>query len=489
MSSLVPAHQHPLLYAIFARVWLHELSRTERARVTLASVPDAALDRLAALGVDYVYLMGVWTLGEEGPRISRTHPDLRAEYDRVLPDWTEADVVGSPFAIARYEVSPAFGGDAGLADLRRRLAARGIGLLLDYVPNHVARDHHWVKERPACFIADDDGAPLCGRDPYLPPWPDTAQLDLRLAETRAVSIEALRSIAARCDGVRCDMAMLVLDDDFRRTWSKRPPAPGQAQASGEFWAEAIDAVRRDHPGFVFVAEAAWDLEWRLQMLGFDYTFDRSLYDRLSHASASSVRGHLGATPDYQRRSIRFIEHHDEPRIAAVLPPDRRRAAAFIAATVPGMRFIHHGQIEGRTVRASLHLARAAAEPVDEACLAFHERLLAAVRRPILRTGSFATLAPRGPGADAFVSYRWEPLPARGAPRTAAPLVAVVNFAPSRGGCRIPLDVAGVAGRKVLLVDLMTGNEHPRDGDELVDPSRGLGVELPAYGLHLFEIRR
>ncbi|WP_434041283.1 MULTISPECIES: alpha-amylase family glycosyl hydrolase [Sorangium] len=489
MSSLVPAHQHPLLYAIFARVWLHELSRAAKARVTLASVPDAALDRLAALGVDYVYLMGVWTLGQEGPRFALTNPDLRAEYDRVLPDWTEADVVGSPFAVARYEVSPAFGGDAALADLRRRLASRGIGLLLDFVPNHVARDHHWVKEKPECFVAGDDGAPLSGRDPYTPPWPDTAQLDYRLASTRALSIEALRSVASRCDGVRCDMAMLVLDDVFRRTWSKRPPAARKAEATGEFWAEAIDAVRRDHPSFVFIAEAFWDLEWRLQMLGFDYTFDKSLYDRLSHASASSVRGHLAATPDYQRRSVRFIEHHDEPRIAAVLPPDRRRAAEFIAATVPGMRFIHHGQLEGRTVRASLHLARAPEEPVDQACLAFHERLLSAVRRPILRTGSFATLTPRGPGADAFVAYRWEPLPACGAPRSAAPLVAVVNFAPSRAGCRIPLDIAGIAGRKVLLVDLMTGTEHPRDGDELVDLSRGLGVELPAYGTHLFEIRR
>lgn len=491
MSSPAPAHQHPLLYAIFVRVWLHELSRVEKARVTLASVPDAALDRLAALGVDYVYLMGVWTLGTEGPRISRTHPDLRAEYDRVLPDWTDDDVVGSPFAVARYEVNPAFGGDAGLAELRRRLAARGIGVILDFVPNHVAPDHHWVQEKPECFITDERGVPLCGRDPYFPPWPDTAQLDLRLAATRAASIEVLRSVASRCDGVRCDMAMLVLDDVFRRTWAKHPPARGQAEASGEFWAEAIDAVRREHPGFLFVAEAYWDLEWRLQMLGFDYTYDKSLYDRLSHASASSVRGHLSATADYQRRSVRFIENHDEPRIAAVLPPDRRRAATFIAATVPGMRFLHHGQMEGRTMRASVHLARAAEEPVDEACLAFHERLLAAVRRPILRSGSFATLTPRGHGADAFVAYRWDTIPVRGGalPRGSAPLVAVVNFAPSRGGCRIPLDIAGIAGRKVLLVDLLSGAEHPRDGDELLDPSQGLNVELPAYGVHLFEIRR
>lgn len=491
MTASVLAHQHPLLYSIFIRVWLHELSRKATAEVTLATVPDAALDRLAVLGVDFVYLMGVWTLGEQGPQSSLALPALRSEYDRVLPGWTEADVVGSPFAVARYEVNAAFGGDEGLAALRRRLAERGIGVVLDFVPNHLARDHHWVEEHPECFLYGDDGALLCGRDPYFPPWEDTAQLDLRLAATRAASIEALQGIAARCDGVRCDMAMLVLDDVFHRTWSKRPPAAGHAEARGEFWAEAIDAVRGRHPGFLFVAEAYWDLEWRLQMLGFDFTYDKSLYDRLNHASASSLRAHLAATADYQRRSVRFIENHDEPRIAAVLPPDRRKAAVLIAATVPGMRFIQHGQIEGRKLRPSLHLARVAEERVDAACLAFHEALLAAVRRPVMRTGSFATLQPQGASADAFVAYRWDVIPTRSGAlaKDCAPLVAVINFAPSRGGCRVPLDLAGIAGREVLLVDLLTGIEHRRNGDELLDPARGLGVDLPAYGMHLFEIRR
>lgn len=489
MTPAPPAFQHPTLYELFTRAWLDELSRAAGAPVTLATVPDAALDRLAALGVDLVYLMGVWALGEEGPRISRQSPAFRAELDRAQPGWTDADVAGSPFAIARYTAHPAFGGDEALAALRARLAARGIGLVLDFVPNHLARDHHWVTERPACFLRDGDGAPLCGKDPYFPPWPDTAQLDLRLEVTRASLIEALRGVAARCDGVRCDMAMLLLDDVFRRTWASRPPAAGEAPARGEFWAAAIDAVRREAPRFLFIAEAYWDLEWRLQLLGFDYTYDKSLYDRLSHASAPAIRAHLGATADYQRRSVRFVENHDEPRIAAVLPRDRRRAATLIAATVPGMRFFHHGQLEGRTARASLHLARAADEADDPACVAFHDRLLAALRRPALRAGSFATLSPGGPGSDAFVAYRWEPPPGGAAPGEArpSPLIAVVNFSPARAECRVPLDVAGLSGRRVVLTDLLGGEQYPRDGDALVDPARGLGIALPAYGAHLFEI--
>lgn len=493
MTPVLPAYQHPTLYQIFTRIWLDELSRAAGAPVTLATVPDAALDRLAALGVDLVYLMGVWTLGEEGPRISRENHAIRAELDLALPWRTDADVVGSPFAIARYEVHPAFGGDEALAALRARIAARGMGLVLDFVPNHLARDHHWVKERPACFLRGNDGALLCGKDPYLPPWPDTAQLDLRLEVTRAALIEALRGVASRCDGVRCDMAMLVLDDVFRRTWALRPPAPGEPEGRREFWADAIDAVRREAPRFLFIAEAYWDLEWRLQLLGFDYTYDKSLYDRLSHASASAIRAHLGATADYQRRSVRFVENHDEPRIAAVLPPDRRKAATLIAATVPGMRFFHHGQIEGRVTRTSVHLARAAGEADDADCLAFHERLFAALRRPTLRGGNFAPLTPEGPGGDAFVAYRWDAPPGRAfqgldAPPP-APLVVIVNFSPARAACRVPLDLAGLAGRQVVLTDLMSGEAFPHDGDALVDTARGLGVALPPYGTHLFEIRR
>jgi hypothetical protein len=350
----------------------------------------------------------------------------------------------------------------------------------------VAPDHDWVALRPACFLRDERGALLCGKDPYFPPWPDTAQLDLRLAATRAALVEALVGVAARCDGVRCDMAMLVLDDVFRRTWAAHPPAVGEAEARGELWAEAIDAVRKEHPAFLFIAEAYWDLEWRLQLLGFDYTYDKSLYDRLSHASAPSIRAHLTATPDYQRRSVRFVENHDEPRVAAVLPPDRRRAAAVIAATVPGMRLFHHGQLEGRTIRASVHLARAAEEPVDEGCLAFYERLFAALRRPVLRSGSFATLKPDGPGGDAFVAYRWD---AVGHDSDQAPLVVVVNFGPARAACRVPLDLAGIGGRPVILADRMTGDEYRRDGDALLDPARGLQIELPPYGVHLLEVLR
>jgi glycosidase len=362
-----------------------------------------------------------------------------------------------------------------------------MGLVLDYVPNHVARDHLWVQEAPELFMRGRDGGILPGRDPYFPPWPDTAQLDFRVPRTRSASIDTLRSIAGRCDGVRCDMAMLVLEDTFRRTWASTPKTGGEGEARGEFWAEAIDSLRKDWPNFLLIAEAYWDLEWHLQMLGFDYTYDKSFYDRLVHGSPASIRAHLTAKPDYQRRSVRFLENHDEPRLASVLPKDRRKAAMVLAATVPGMRFFHDGQLEGRQIRASVHLRRRAEEPIDAESRQFYETLFMALHRPALRRGTFATLTARSAGSqgsngEPFVAHRWDS-------REGAVVVVVVNFGPRRGQCRITLDIAGTAGRTIRLSDLLTAEEYLRNGDELLDPARGLFVDLPPYGVHLLEVGR
>ncbi|MBA3460127.1 MAG: hypothetical protein H0T46_09220 [Deltaproteobacteria bacterium] len=246
---------HPLLYEVFARTWL-----VESGARTLADIPDADLDRLAAYGFDHVWLMGVWTLGPFGLATARTY----------FPD---VEVLGSPYAIARYSVDPSFGGDAALATLRTRLARRGIRLILDFVPNHTARDHHWITEAPELYVHEPDGTIACGKDPYFPAWTDTAQLDHRLASTREHVIATLLSIAARCDGVRCDMSMLVLEDIFERTWAQHPPSPAQPRATGELWSTAIRTVRTQHPDFTLIAEAYWNLEERLQRVGFDLGAD------------------------------------------------------------------------------------------------------------------------------------------------------------------------------------------------------------------------
>src|SRR4030095_14953346 len=178
-----------------------------------------------------------------------------------------------------------------------------------------------------------------------------------------------------CDGVRCDMAMLLLPDVFERTWQIK---------SEPFWPKAIQCVRDQYPDFWFVAEVYWDLEWTLQQQGFNYTYDKRLYDRQREGKDLPVREHFLADLNYQNHSARFLENHDEPRAAATFSLATHKAAAVLSFLSPGLRFFHDGQFEGRRKRISPHLVRAPEEPVNEELKQFYDRLLAVLRRPVVR---------------------------------------------------------------------------------------------------------
>jgi glycosidase len=484
---------HPSLYQINTRAWLGELTSDAGRRLTLADVPDPVLDAIAELGADWVWLLGVWQTGSASRAVSRAQPEWRREFAEVLPDLTEDDICGSCFAVTGYEVHRDLGGEAALADLRRRLAERGLLLMLDFVPNHTALDHPWVNSHPEFFVAgreDDlvrepanflrvdrkDGSLILahGRDPYFPGWPDTLQLNYGEAAVRAAMGRDLLRIAERCDGVRCDMAMLVLPEVFKHTWGIE---------AADFWPEAIAAVRRAVPGFVFMAEVYWDLEWVLQQQGFDYTYDKRLYDRLRDGHAAAVRGHLVADLDFQRKLARFLENHDEPRAAAVFQPATHRAAAVVTFFAPGLRFFHEGQFEGRRKRLSPHLCRRPAEPVDEELLAFYRRLLSVLDHSVTRDGrwSSVTCHPAWDGNatwDQFIAYAWEN--GDGERR-----LVTVNYGPTPGQCLVPLTFGDLADRDVRLVDLMGDAAYDRDGNELMAP--GLYLDLPAWGHHVFAV--
>jgi glycosidase len=265
------------------------------------------------------------------------------------------------------------------------------------VPNHTALDHPWVAahpdwymqvsaadlaREPANFVRVDDRIFAYGRDPNFPGWPDTLQLDFgNEAAQRALRGELLR-IATQCDGVRCDMAMLAVPDVFERTWGRRPEA---------FSPSAIAEVSQHVPGFVVMAEAYWDLEWRLQQDGFDYAYDKRLYDRLREGHARPVREHLHAELNCQNKLARFLENHDEPRAAATFSTEVHKAAAVITFLAPGLRFFHQGEFEGRQKRISPHLVRGPHEPIDENLKQFYDRLLAVLRQPVVRDGQWQLL--------------------------------------------------------------------------------------------------
>jgi hypothetical protein len=496
--------KHPALYQVNTRILLGELGRSLGRPATLNDVPDAFIDQIAARGFEWVWPLGVWQTGPAGREISRTRPSLRDSYAHDLPDWREEDVVGSPFAIQAYAVNRDFGGDAALARFRERLARSKLKLLLDFVPNHVAPDHPWVAAHPEFFIegTDEDLARepqnwgrfqvgrqtrvlAFGRDPYFPGWPDAVQLNYRHGGLREAMVGELGRVSERCDGVRCDMAMLVQPEIFERTWGERArPRDGSPAQDTPFWPDAIGRIKRRRPEFMFVAEVYWDMEWELQQAGFDYTYDKRLYDRLVARQARAVREHLMATPDFQNRSLRFLENHDEPRAAAAFqPPEMHMAAAVITFFVPGLRFFYEGQLDGRRARASMHLGRRVPEPRDERIAAFYDRLLAVLRRPEVHEGTWRQLAPRQAWdgnwtADDYVAGLWE----NGDQR----LATVANFGGTQGQCYLTVEVPSFAGRRVVLTDLLGDARYERDGREL--STVGLYLDLPAWGRHVFELR-
>ena len=282
--------RYPSLFQINTRVWLERLSRDAGRKITLADIDDTTLDGFAEKGFDWIWLLSVWQIGAAGRAVSRGNPQWRAEFKTVLPDLHEEDICGSGFAITGYTVSDALGGERALTQFRNNLAKRGIKLMLDFVPNHTAPDHPWVRTHPEYYVegseealaaapqnylrvATDRGPRILahGRDPNFPGWPDTLQLNYGNPELQAARIEELLTIAGKCDGVRCDMAMLLLPEIFHRTWGISPEP---------FWPKATAAVRAKYPDFTFMAEVYWDLEWTLQQQGFDYCYDKRLYDRL-----------------------------------------------------------------------------------------------------------------------------------------------------------------------------------------------------------------
>jgi hypothetical protein len=270
------------------------------------------------------------------------------------------------------------------------------------------------------------------------------------------------------------MAMLVLPDVFERTWGLH---------AEPFWPKAIQHARERFFSFMFMAEVYWDLEWMLQRQGFDYTYDKRLYDRLREGHAGPVRDHLRAEIDYQNKMARFLENHDEPRAAATFGPGTHEAAAIITYLSPGLRFFHQGQFEGRRKRISPHLLRAPMEPTDETLRGFYERLLAVLRQPAVRDGRWQLLdcvpAWDGNGScDCFIAWSWE---ARGSQRQ---LIAV-NFAGHQSQCYLRLPFPELAGRMVRLKDQAGAASYERDGDDLL--ARGLYLDVPAWGYHVFEV--
>lgn len=483
--------KYPLIYEINTWVWLKELSAQYKRSITLGNVPSTEWDEIARLRIDAVWLMGVWERSPAGLATALSNEALRRDFQRALPDVTKEDIVGSPYCVRRYEVDAALGGREGLASARQELAKRGIRLMLDFVPNHVAPDHPWVYDHPEYFIRGNEedlrrdpssfhqangSIFACGKDPYFPAWQDVLQLNAFSPGLRKAAAETLASIADQSDGVRCDMSMLMMNTIFSRTWGNRAGPPPQT----DYWPEVMSTVRAKNPNFLFMAEAYWDLEWELQQQGFDFCYDKRLYDRLEHDNAESVRLHLLADLSFQNKLVRFIENHDEPRAAATFPPLKARAAAVAVLSLPGAALVHEGQMEGRRIRLPVFLARRPDEPVDTELTRFYEQFLRLLAERGIRGGTWQlcdrTGWPDNASFQNLVAWCWSNHEKRH--------IIVVNLSDVRSQGRIHLPWNDLSQRSWQLQDLFSGEKYRDDGNEL--QREGLFVDLGPWRYHFLE---
>lgn len=488
----------PVIYEVNTAVWLDDLSQAASEQLTLADVGADDWAAVTPAGIDAVWLMGVWERSPAGLAIADENAELRASFRDALPDLRTADVIGSPYCVRSYVVDARFGGPDGLAVARAALADRGVRLILDYVPNHVAPDHPWVTTNPELFIHGDEhdraadpsawttaaGRVLArGRDPYFPPWPDVVQLNAFAPALRVATTNVLADIASQCDGIRCDMAMLMTNSVFATTWGQL----AGKENDREFWPDVIGALRLTQPDTVLIAEAYWDLEWELHQQGFDFCYDKRLYDRILSQDPGSIREHLSADLGYQSKLLRFLENHDEPRIAACLDVEAAKAAAVTIATLPGGTLWHEGQFEARQVRPPVFLSRRPHELPDHQLADWYRRLLTTVADQQMKRGRWQLHEMTGwsdnTTSASLVAWSWT----GGGVGVGVGHLVVVNLSPHPAQGRVQLGWSDLPAGSLRLTDLLSERVYVRDGSELADC--GLYVDLHAWQAYLLAVDR
>ena len=355
------------------------------------------------------------------------------------------------------------GGDAALAGLRQRLQDRGLKLMLDFVPNHMAPDHPWIDEHPEYFVQGSEtdlarsphnycrvqtkNGPLVlayGRDPYFDGWPDTLQLNYGNPELQQAMIGELERIAGQCDGVRCDMAMLVLPEVFERTWGIPDPAllaHGNAAGAGS------------GPGILFHGRG-------LLGSGMGRCSSRdSITPTTNGCTTASATGTPGrcasiSAPILISRTIRPVSWKTTTNLGRLRPsrPRCTRPRQSSPSSPPGLRFFHQGQFQGRRKRISPHLVRAPEEPVDQRLEQFYGRLLAVLREAVVRDGRWQLLecSQAWDGnwtSDCFVASSWTG-------QDGEKCLVAVNYSDHQSQCYVAIPWPELAGQMWQLRDRM-----------------------------------
>jgi hypothetical protein len=368
-----------LLQDLFKQVQIYELNTRIfciENNCRLEDFPEWFFDSPEFLACDYLWLMGIWKPSPTSVDICKKHQGLLGEFEKALPGFREQDIIGSPYSIFDYSPNPLVAGNMNqINQFRKKIKKFGKKLILDFVPNHMAVDTALLDQYPENFLKKESKS-IChnsfpykdfvyyhGRDPYFDGWTDTVQWDFSNSETAKIHYKFLLEISEVCDGVRCDMAMLPLADIFGKTHGKD---------GKEYWKPIISQIKSDHPNFIFIGEVYWNREYDLQQQGFDFTYDKELYDRLKHKSGEDVLSHLRANIDYQNKSVRFLENHDEERSYHSFNENSIEFNSLLQF-LPGAILYHQGQNFGLETKLPVQLARKKNEKIKDNILTYYNR--------------------------------------------------------------------------------------------------------------------
>jgi glycosidase len=437
-------------------------------------VTDEELSYLANLGFNSIWMMGVWQISKGARNISK----IIAE-----------DFEGSPYAIPNYKINRSLGGKKQFAELVQRARAVNLRVIVDFVSNHLALDSPWIRKNPNFFIRNNTQARpqstgqfflhpngevvAFGRDPHFPPWHDTSQLDYTDKGLRVRMTKVLKRISQMADGVRCDMAMLILRDYFRKQWY--PFASEEwfhTHMPEEFWDQAIRAVKDVNPEFLFIAESYWDKEPELLDLGFDLAYEKKLYDGLVARNAALVTARLLRNRTAMEKSLYFIENHDEERAAAIFDREHNLASVALLLSIPGSTLIHEGQLIGLKERIPVQrLQPLTDEQPDPELKSAYEQLLSITKDKVFLTGEFQLFESDVYGVVSFIR--------RSPERIVAYLGQIADAWHSFSATPInitPLAKALDAQAEIRITNLSNGHS------KLIEPKHGLyHVQLSEFG--------
>ncbi|MDQ7816710.1 MAG: alpha-amylase family glycosyl hydrolase [Melioribacteraceae bacterium] len=484
---------NPSIYEINTRVFLKRFGNDAK----VSEVPEEIWRRLADKKFDFIWLMGVWKISSSSVEKYCFEEYLIKNYSRALKNWQKEDIIGSPFAIDVYEINESLGSVDDLINLKAKLNRKGIGLILDFVPNHFNAETSLLKINPGIFLSVDKESFLRdphtyyqpdkerekyfahGRDPFFAAWQDTIQVNFFSISARNYLTNVLLQLTDVCDGVRCDMAMLALNNVFKNTWSGVISKNNYEPLQTEFWSEAIQKVKSIRKDFLFIAEAYWNLEWELQQLGFDYTYDKSMTDRLRSGYALAVKEHLFAEKEYRSKSLHFIENHDEERAFTSFGKEKSKAAALIISTIEGMRFFHDGQLEGKRIKLPVQLGKEPPEHSNSEMIEFYNKLFSVTANDIFKEGTWSLLETitSWEGNTTFknmLAYQWM----LGNQKR----LVIVNYSDVVSSCRLKFDITGYP-EEFEMEDLLNNQKYIRSGEEII--STGLYVELKPWHAHIF----